>query len=112
MFYIPANSLDPGHSVASGGTPGKLFVFLAEHYRQSETHQLFNQDVERFRSTRLRQVLALDNRLVNLAAPHHVIALDRQHFLQGVRGAVGLQGPDLHLAETLAAELRLTGERL
>ena len=32
--------------------------------------------------------------------------------LQGVGGAVGLQGPDLHLAEALAAELGLAAQRL
>src|SRR5688572_9050 len=33
-------------------------------------------------------------------------------FRSDVRGAIGLQRPDLHLAEALAAELRLAAERL
>ena len=42
----------------------------------------------------------------------HVVRLDRQHFLQGVRGTVRFQCPDFHLAETLTAELCLTTQRL
>ena len=44
--------------------------------------------------------------------PLHVVGLDRQHFLQGVRRAVGFERPDFHLAEALAAELRLAAQRL
>jgi hypothetical protein len=38
--------------------------------------------------------------------------LTGQHFLQRVRGAVGLECPHFHLAEALAAELRLATQRL
>ncbi len=41
-----------------------------------------------------------------------VIGLDRQHFLQRVRRAVGFQRPHFHFPETLAAELRLAAQRL
>src|SRR6185312_4453946 len=37
---------------------------------------------------------------------------DREHLLQGVRSAVGLERPDLHLAEALAAELSLAAQGL
>jgi len=36
----------------------------------------------------------------SLVRPCHVVGLHRQHFLQRVGGAVGLQRPHLHLAET------------
>ena len=52
------------------------------------------------------------DRLVDLGPARHVVGLDRQHLLQGVGRAVGLQRPALHLAEALAAELRLAAERL
>src|SRR6185295_3310056 len=57
-------------------------------------------------------LLALDDRLVRLDAAQDVVGLDRQQLLQDVRGAVGLERPDLHLAEALAAELRLATQRL
>ena len=60
----------------------------------------------------LEHVLALDDRLVHARAAGDVVGLDRQHLLQRVGGAVGLERPHLHLAETLAAELRLAAERL
>jgi len=48
----------------------------------------------------------------SLHAPDRVVGLDREHLLEGVRGAVGLERPHLHLAEALAAELRLAAQRL
>src|SRR4029453_9628517 len=41
-----------------------------------------------------------------------VVGLRGQQLLQDVRGAVGLERPDFHLSEALAAELRLAAERL
>ena len=57
-------------------------------------------------------VVAVDDVLVHLGAAVHVVGLDRSAFLQRVRRAVGLERPDFHLAEALAAELRLAAERL
>ncbi len=57
-------------------------------------------------------VLALDDRLVDLHAAGDVVGLDRQEFLEGVCGAVSLKGPHLHLTESLTTELRLTTQRL
>jgi hypothetical protein len=57
-------------------------------------------------------VVAVDDVLVHLGTAVHVVGLHRQHFLQGVSGAVGFQRPDFHLAEALAAELRLAAQRL
>ena len=47
-----------------------------------------------------------------LVRPLHVVRLDGQHLLQRVRRAVGFQRPHFHLAEALAAELRLAAQRL
>src|SRR5690606_17120035 len=60
----------------------------------------------------LEGVVATDDRLVDLGATGHVVRLHRQHFLQGVRGAIGLERPHLHLAEALATKLRLAAQRL
>ena len=73
---------------------------------------LLQQDLEGLGDRRLGDVLALDDRLVGLHAPDGVVGLDGEHLLQRVRRAVGLQRPDLHLAEALAAELRLAAQRL
>src|SRR5690606_24454178 len=55
---------------------------------------------------------ALDDRLVDLRPAGDVVALTGQEFLQDMGGTVCLKSPDLHLAEPLSAELRLTAERL
>src|SRR4029453_14192827 len=60
----------------------------------------------------LGDFLPLPDRLVSLYAPDRVVGLDREHLLQGVRGAVGLERPDLHLPEALAAELGLAAQGL
>ena len=73
---------------------------------------LLQEDLEGLGDRRLGDVLALDDRLVGLDAPDRVVGLDREHLLQRVRGAVGLERPHLHLAEALAAELRLAAQRL
>ena len=57
-------------------------------------------------------MLALDDALIDLGAPGHVVRLDGEHFLQGVSRAVGFQRPHFHLAEALTAELCLAAQRL
>src|SRR5581483_8778565 len=47
-----------------------------------------------------------------LDAADDVVGFDREQLLQGVGGAVRFERPDLHLAEPLTAELRLSAERL
>src|SRR5437899_3438225 len=74
--------------------------------------QLLHHGVEGLRQPRLADVLALHDRLVHARAARHVVGLDGQHLLRRVSGAVGLERPHLHLAEALAAELRLAAERL
>src|ERR671925_1053806 len=104
------------------GGPQQLVVLLAHldllalvgedvHVERERLH-LLQQHLERLRNRRLRDVLALDDRLVRLDAADGVVGLDREHLLQRVGRAIGLERPDLHLAEALAAELGLAAERL
>src|ERR1700693_378564 len=79
---------------------------------EREPFQLLDQHAERFRDAGLERVVALDDRLVGLDAADDVVRLDGQDLLQDVRGAVSLERPHLHLAEALAAELRLAAQRL
>src|SRR5690606_33765381 len=79
---------------------------------EAERLQLADEHVERFGQSGLERRVALDDRLVNLRPARHVVGLGREQLLQDVGGAVGLERPDLHLAEALAAELRLAAERL
>src|SRR6185436_8101566 len=79
---------------------------------EAQRLQLLEQHLERLRDARLRDVLSLDDRLVDLDAPEDVVGLDRQQLLQRVGRAVGLHRPALHLTEALTTELRLTTQRL
>ena len=79
---------------------------------EAEGLHLLDEHLEALGDARLGDVLALDDGLVDLHAAEHVVGLDGEQLLQAVGGAVGLEGPHLHLAEALAAELRLPAERL
>src|SRR5690606_21118393 len=79
---------------------------------QAERLHFLHEHLEGLGNAGLRDVLALDDRLVHLDAAEDVVGLDREQLLQGVSGAVGLEGPHLHLTEALSTELRLTTERL
>ena len=79
---------------------------------QTQAADFVGQHVEAGRRAGFERVLALDHRLVNLRAAFHVVALDGQQLLQDVGGAVGLQRPDFHFAEPLAAEAGLAAQRL
>ena len=106
----------------SWGSPGRHRRVLASSISspfwiqhadiQSERLQFLDQNLEGLRNTRRRDILSLDNRLVGLDTAGDIVALDGQDLLQRICRAVCLQRPDLHLAETLTAELRLTAERL
>src|SRR6266566_8933586 len=69
--------------------------------------QLLDQHPEALGDAGLERVVALDDRLVGLDAADDVVRLDGQDLLEDVGGAVRLERPHLHLAEALAAELRL-----
>ena len=79
---------------------------------ERERLHLLEEHLERLGDARLGDVLALDDRLVGLHAADGVVGLDREHLLERVGGAVRLERPHLHLAEALAAELRLAAQRL
>src|SRR5215203_6579068 len=79
---------------------------------EAERLQLLEQHLEGLRDARLRNVLALDDRLVDLDAAQDVVGLDGEQLLQRVGRAVGLHRPALHLTEALTTELRLTTQRL
>ena len=81
------------------------------HVERQRLH-LLQEHLEGLRDGGLGDVLALDDRLVGLHAADRVVGLDREHLLEGVRRAVCLERPHLHLAEALAAELRLAAQRL
>ena len=56
--------------------------------------------------------MALHDALIGAHASGDIVGLDGQDLLQSVGRAVGLQGPDLHFSESLAAELGLAAQRL
>src|SRR5215469_15169919 len=89
-----------------GGTVARQHL----HVEAQRLH-LLDQHLEALRDAWFRDVLALDDRLVHLHAAEHVVGLDREQFLQGIGGAVGLQCPHLHLTEPLTTELRLAAKR-
>src|SRR5882672_9534797 len=78
----------------------------------SERPNFLHQHVEGFRHPCVYLVVALDDVLVDLGATVDVVGLDREHLLERVRRAVGLERPDFHLAEALTAELRFASQRL
>src|SRR5690606_15689636 len=102
----------PEHLVVGLGHLDGLPVGGQHLHVETQRLELLEQHLERFRNTRLGDVLALDDGLVDLHTADHVVGLDRQQLLQGVGRAVGLHGPALHLTEALAAELGLAAERL
>src|SRR5690606_24812304 len=79
---------------------------------QAQGLHLLDEHLERLGDARLGDVVALDDRLVDLHAAGDVVGLDGEQLLQRVGSAVRLQGPHLHLAEPLATELRLAAQRL
>ena len=74
--------------------------------------KLLDQDLKRFRDARLRYVFALDDRFKRLDASDNIVRLDRQNLLKRIGRSIRFERPDLHLTETLAAELCFTAERL
>src|ERR1700690_2778463 len=81
------------------------------HIQGQRTHFL-DEDVERFRNTGFERVLSADDRFVHFGSSRHVVRLHSQDFLQRIGGAISLERPYFHFAETLAAELGLAAQRL
>src|SRR6476619_2127141 len=90
-----------------------LHAVAGEHLDvEAQRLHLLDEHLERLRDARLGDVLALDDRLVDLDAAEDVVGLDGEQLLQCVGRAVGLHRPALHLTEALATELGLTTQRL
>ena len=106
--------LDVSYSAASGSCVGCTSSSLefSSSTRQTQRAHFLDENVEALRNTGLEGVVATDDRFVDLGTAGHVVRLHRQHFLQGVGGAVGFQSPDFHFPEALTAELRLAAQRL
>ena len=109
---MPSSSAARSSSSSSSRTSTSRALLGEDVDVERERLHLLQQHLEGLGDRRLGDVLALDDRLVRLHAPDRVVGLDREHLLQRVRGAVGLERPHLHLAEALAAELRLAAQRL
>ena len=109
---MPSSSAARSRSSSSSRISAPLALLGDDVDVERQRLHLLEEHLEGLGDARLGDVLALDDRLVGLHAPDRVVGLDGEHLLQRVRGAVGLQRPDLHLAEALAAELRLAAQRL
>src|SRR6185437_1598557 len=106
-FFRSAEDIFVGVTHLDGGAVAR------QHFHvEAQGLHFLDEHLEGLGDAGLRHVLALDDGLVDLHAAEHVVGLDREQLLQGVGGAVGLEGPHLHLTEPLATELRLTTERL
>src|SRR3954453_7909866 len=90
-----------------------LHAVAGEHLDvEAQRLHLLDEHLGRLGDAGLGDVLALDDRLVDLDPAEDVVGLDGEQLLQRVGRAVGLEGPHLHLAEPLATELGLTAQRL
>src|SRR3954454_5434833 len=71
-----------------------LAAIVAEHLDvDAECLHLLHQHLEALGHAGLGDVVALDDRLVDLDATEHVVGLDRQQLLQAVSRAVRLERP-------------------
>ena len=111
--YSAASGGASSSAPASGAGPSSSSgSFSVEFDIEAERADFLDQDVEALGNARLEGVVAADDGLVDLGAAGDVVRLDGEHFLQGVGGAIGFEGPDFHFAEALTAELRLAAQRL
>ena len=92
--------------------PALVFLRIQEFHVQAKAADFFDDNVKALWHAGLKVVLTLHDAFIDLGPTRDVIRLHRQHFLQGVGGAVSFQSPDLHLTEALTTELRLTTQRL
>ena len=79
---------------------------------QTQGLHFFQKYLEGFRNAWLRDILAFDDSLVCLNTANYVVRLNSHDLLQGVGSTICLQSPNLHLSETLSAELSFTTQRL
>ena len=74
--------------------------------------KLLDENLERFRNARMRNIFAFYDRLVGLYTSYDIVGLDRKDFLQRKGSTVSFKRPDFHFTEALSAELSFTAERL
>src|SRR5215469_15215666 len=104
---LAAESVGRGGDLLAGA-----FQSFDQLHIQAERLQLTNQHIEGLRHARFNGRLALHDGFVDLGPAKHIVGLCREQLLQDVRRAVGLERPDFHFPEALAAELRFTAQRL
>src|SRR5262249_28367992 len=104
---LAAESVGRGGDLLAGA-----FQSFDQLHIQAERLQLTNQHIEGLGHARFNGRLALHDGFVYLGPAKHIVGLCREQFLQDVRRAVGLERPDFHFPEALAAELRFTSQRL
>src|SRR4029453_10164725 len=88
--------------------PGSSFTPAEKLHIKAKALQLTDEHVEGLGKTRLHRGLALHESLVDFGSTIHVVRFRREKLLEDVGGPVGFQRPYFHLAEALAAELRLS----
>src|SRR3989449_9164913 len=97
-------------------TPSTLLPPLSlrfdQFHIQSQALEFLDQDIEGLRESWLKEWFALHDRSVHSRTPRDIVRLDGQELLQSRSGAIGLERPDFHLANTLAAELGFPAQRL
>src|SRR4026207_100940 len=92
--------------------PEKAGPLATDLHVEAQALHFLDENVERFRCTRLKRVIALDDRLINPGPSLHVIGFNGEQFLQSIGSSVRFQRPHFHFTKTLATVLRLTAERL
>ena len=96
----------------NGGKLDLLTLFVENADVKAERLKLLNKHLECLGNAGSGDILTLNDRLVSLTASVDVVRLDGQDLLKCICCTVCLECPNLHLSETLAAELRFTAERL
>lgn len=74
--------------------------------------EFLDKNFKRFRNAGFGDILPLHDSFIGFDAPYNVIRFNGKNFLKSIGCAVSFESPNLHFAETLAAELRFTTERL
>src|SRR5439155_2265952 len=84
-----------------------LDSFLFQLHVETQAADLVGKHVETGGRAGFQGVFTLDHRFIDFGAALDVIGLHGEELLEDVSGAIGLQSPHFHFAETLTAEARL-----
>ena len=98
--------------VAKSGKINIVSILIKRTNIECKRLKLLNKYLEGLRNSGSRNVLTLNNSLVSSATSVNIVGLDREYLLKRVSSSVSLKCPNLHLSETLSAELSLTSKRL